>query len=161
MAAHLFRRYKDKIPASLAIKLINAWPPFLGAGITIRKATEDFRYIKVELKRSWYNINYVGVQFGGSIYAMVDPFYMLMLMQNLGDDFIVWDKAAQISFLRPGRSSLFAEFNIDERLIAEIKANTAAGAKHVFDLPIEITDSTGERIAYVVKTLYVRKKQKN
>ncbi|NBW80456.1 DUF4442 domain-containing protein [bacterium] len=159
LAAHLFRRYKNKIPPWLGVKLINAWPPFMGAGIAIRSASEDFKHLRVELKRSWYNINYVGVQFGGSIYAMVDPFYMLMLMHNLGDGYIVWDKAAQISFLRPGRSSLFAEFNIDDQLIAEIREKTAGGAKHVFDLPVTITDNTGERVAHVVKTLYVRRKK--
>jgi acyl-coenzyme A thioesterase PaaI-like protein len=161
LAAHLFRRYKNKIPQWLGVKLINAWPPFMGAGIAIRDVSDDFKHIRVELKRSWYNINYVGVQFGGSIYAMVDPFYMLMLMHNLGDDYIVWDKAAQISFLKPGRSSLFAEFNIDERLISEIQEKTAGGAKHVFELPIAITDNDGERVAHVVKTLYVRRKKES
>lgn len=158
MAAHLFRKHKNRIPHGLAVKLINFWPPFLAAGIVIREATDDFRFMRVELKRSWYNINYVGVQFGGSIYAMVDPFYMLMLMHNLGDEFIVWDKAAHVNFLRPGRTALSAEFRIDESLIEEIKAKTEHGEKYVFDLPVTVKGTAGETVAEVMKTLYVRRK---
>lgn len=124
----------------------------------MKEATGDFRYLKVELKRAWYNINYVGVQFGGSIYAMVDPFYMLMLMHNLGDDYIVWDKAAHVIFLRPGKTALCAEFNIEESLLEQVRSRTAQGDKYVFDLPVDITDRAGERVAQVIKTLYVRKK---
>jgi acyl-coenzyme A thioesterase PaaI-like protein len=159
LAAHFFRKHKNKIPHSLAVKLINFWPPFLAAGIVIREASDDFRFMRVELKRAWYNINYVGVQFGGSIYAMVDPFYMLMLMHNLGDDYIVWDQAAKLKFLRPGRTALSAEFRIDESLIKEIKAKTEHGEKYVFDLPVSVIDNSGELVAEVIKTLYVRKKK--
>lgn len=158
MAAHLFRRYKNKIPHGIAVRLINFWPPFLAAGIVIREASDDFRYMKVSLKRAWYNINYVGVQFGGSIYAMVDPFYMLMLMNNLGEDYIVWDKAARVHFLRPGRTALSAEFRIGQDLIEEIRMKTADGEKYVFDLPVSVTDKSGEVVAEVIKTLYVRRK---
>jgi acyl-coenzyme A thioesterase PaaI-like protein len=159
VAAHLFRRYREKIPHRLAVRLINLWPPFIGAGIVIRESDAGFRYIKVELKRTWYNINYVGVQFGGSIYAMVDPFYMLMLMHNLGDDYLVWDKAAQVNFLKPGRTALFAEFKIEDSLIDEIKEKTASGLKYVFNLPVKVSDGKGDTIAEIVKTLYVRKKR--
>jgi acyl-coenzyme A thioesterase PaaI-like protein len=159
MPARMFRKHKDKIPQWLAVKLINLWPPLLGAGIAIREADKDFRYMRIELKRSWYNSNYVGVQFGGSIYAMVDPFYMLMLMHNLGDEYIVWDKAAQVSFLKPGKSELFAEFRLEEELISRIRENTLRAGKMVFDLPVRVTNSEGELIAQVVKTLYVRRKK--
>jgi hypothetical protein len=160
MAAHLFRKYKNAIPAKLFRRLINLWPPFLAAGIHVVDASEDLRILTVELKRTWYNINYVGVQFGGSIYAMVDPFYMLMLMHNLGDDFIVWDQAARVSFMRPGRSALRARFQIDQQLLDEIKQRTASGEKYVFDLPVDIFDSQNEKVANVIKTLYVRVKVK-
>lgn len=161
MAAHLFRKYKKSIPARFFRGLINLWPPFLAAGIHVVEASEDLRTLTVELKRTWYNINYVGVQFGGSIYAMVDPFYMLMLMHNLGDEFIVWDKAAQVSFIRPGRSALRARFRIDQQLLDEIKQRTASGEKYVFDLPVDVFDFQNEKIAHVIKTLYVRTKLKS
>jgi hypothetical protein len=156
--AHLLRRFRDKIPHRLAIRLINFWPPFIGAGIVIREADASFRYVRVELRKSWYNINYVGVQFGGSIYAMVDPFYMLMLMHNLGEEYLVWDKAARVKFIKPGRTELFAEFRIEDRLLADIRDKTSEGLKYVFDLPVDIFDKKGEKIAEVVKTLYVRRK---
>lgn len=159
MAAHLFRRYKKHIPSKFIRNLINIWPPFIGSGIHILESTEDLRSLKVELRRAWYNINYVGVQFGGSIYAMVDPFYMLMLMHNLGDEYIVWDKGAHIQFLKPGRTVLRAEFVIDEQLINDIKFKTSEGQKYVFDLPVEVRDTQNVVIAKVTKTMYVRRKK--
>lgn len=159
MAAHLFRRYKHMIPQRHMRRLVNLWPPFLAAGIHVKEASEDLRSLRVELKHAWYNINYVGVQFGGSIYAMVDPFYMLMLMHHLGEDYIVWDKAARIEFLRPGRSSLYADFSISSELLGDIRQKTRHGEKYVFDLPVDIHNSRGERVAHVIKTMYVRLKK--
>jgi len=103
-------------------RLINLWPPFLGAGIRIKEISEDYTDFKVEMKLTKFNRNYVGTQFGGSIYAMTDPFYMLILMKNLGKDYIVWDKAADIRFKLPGKGKLTAHFNISKERIAEIKA---------------------------------------
>lgn len=160
MAAQIFRRYKKHIPSKFMRSLINIWPPFIGSGIHILESSEDLRSLTVELRRAWYNINYVGVQFGGSIYAMVDPFYMLMLMHNLGDDYIVWDKGAHIQFLKPGRTVLRAEFVIDEKLINDIKFKTSEGQKYVFDLPVEVRDTQCVVIAKVTKTMYVRRKNK-
>ena len=159
MAAHLFIRYSDKVPFWLMRHVVNLWPPFLGAGIRVVEAHSDFRFLKVALGRSWFNTNYVGTQFGGSIYAMVDPFYMLMLMNILGKNYIVWDKAAKIQFLKPGRSRLIAEFNLGQDLIESIKNHTAEGEKYVFDLPVDIHDEQGTHIAHVTKTIYVRKKR--
>ncbi len=80
---------------------------------------------------SWYNRNYVGTQFGGSLYSMVDPFYMLMLMENLGRDYIVWDKAASIDFISPGKGPVYAEFFIDEALLDEVRRQTEGGEKYL------------------------------
>ena len=73
---------------------INLWPPFLGAGIRVKRIAPDMKAVDVEMKLRWWNANYVGTHFGGSLFAMTDAFYMLMLMANLGGDYIVWDKAA-------------------------------------------------------------------
>jgi acyl-coenzyme A thioesterase PaaI-like protein len=159
MAAHLFRRYSDRVPFWLIKHLVNLWPPFMGAGIKVIEAQRDFTFLKVELKRSWFNSNYVGTQFGGSIYAMVDPFYMLMLMNILGKNYIVWDKAAKIQFLKPGRSRLIAEFKVSNELIEHVKKRTESGERYVFDLPVDVHDEQGTLIAHVSKTLYVRKKR--
>jgi acyl-coenzyme A thioesterase PaaI-like protein len=158
MAAHLFRKYSEKIPFRLMRHFVNLWPPFLGAGIRVIEAKKDFTYMRVELKRSWYNMNYVGTQFGGSIYAMVDPFFMLMLMNLLGKDYIVWDKAAHVKFIKPGRTRLFAEFRINPETVESVKNLTENGGKYIFDLPVDVYADNGEKVAHIVKTLYVKKK---
>jgi len=132
--------------------------PFLGAGIRLKKVADDYRYVRVEMPLTWYNRNYVGTQFGGSIYAMCDPIYMLMLMQNLGREYIVWDKAANIDFIKPGRRRLIAEFRWTQDEIEFIKEKTKGGDKYVFDKEVLIFDSEGTLIAKVIKTLYVRLK---
>ncbi len=157
-AAFVLRKVANRVPSWLVKELGNLWSPYLGAGIKVDRVSENYRYLKVSLKKRWYNLNYVGTHFGGSIYAMVDPFYMLMLMQNLGREYIVWDRAAVINFIKPGRSDLYAEFVIDDDLIEEIKSETALGDKFVFDLPVQVFDEEGQLIADIEKTLYVRKK---
>jgi len=93
---------------------INLWPPFLGAGIRITRIASDMKSIDVEMKLRFWNANYVGTHFGGSLFAMTDAFYMLMLMHHLGSDYIVWDKAATIRYKRPGRGPVRVEFRLTE-----------------------------------------------
>jgi acyl-coenzyme A thioesterase PaaI-like protein len=140
--------------------LLNCYLPFRGAGIRTKVIAPDYRYIRVELPLTWLNRNYVGTQFGGSIYAMTDPFYMFMLMQILGSDYIVWDKAARIDFIKPGRSRLIAEFRFTRSEIDEVIARSRDGQKYIFDKEVSIHDRDGLLIAKVVKTLYVRKKDR-
>lgn len=140
-----------------ALKL---YPPYLGAGIRVRHIAPDLRQVNVRMGLSWYNRNYVGTQFGGSLYAMTDPFFMLMIMENLGRDYIVWDKAAYIDFISPGKGPVFAEFRIDEALLEDIRARTAGGEKYLPKLNVEIHDGQGTLVARVEKTLYVRLKQR-
>jgi acyl-coenzyme A thioesterase PaaI-like protein len=138
--------------------LFNLWPPFLAAGIRVRALDEDWRYARVELRRHWYNQNYVGTHFGGSLFAMTDPFLMILLMECLGRDYLVWDKAAEIEFIAAKREPVFAEFRIDEALLDEIRAATAEGEKLLrwFEVPVATAD--GEVVARVRKQVYVRRK---
>jgi acyl-coenzyme A thioesterase PaaI-like protein len=138
--------------------LFNLYPPYIGAGVKVEDLSSDYRYMKVCLKLRFYNRNYVGTQFGGSIYSMTDPHYMYLLMNNLGPGYIVWDRAAKIDFIKPGKTELTAEFRIEEELLSLIKSKTDSGDKYIFDLPVSIYDSNKELIAKVEKTLYVRKK---
>jgi acyl-coenzyme A thioesterase PaaI-like protein len=158
MPANLLRKWAHLAPEFLAKPLINIYPPFFGAGIRVDVITRDRRFIRVRLSKAWFNMNYVGTQFGGSIYAMTDPFYMLMLMHNLGSDYIVWDKAAAIDFIKPGKSHLFADFRLEAALLDKIYAETESGQKYIFDIPVEIHDASGLLVAKVSKTLYVRRK---
>ncbi len=134
------------------------YPPYLGAGVRVRHISDDFRDIQVSMGLGWYNRNYVGTQFGGSLYSMVDPFYMLMLMENLGRRYIVWDKEADIDFISPGKGPVFASFRVDETLLDEIRWHTATGEKFLPQLQVDIHDGAGTLVARVRKTLYVRLK---
>ncbi|WP_300656311.1 DUF4442 domain-containing protein [Pseudomonas sp.] len=137
---------------------MNIYPPYLGAGVWVRHIGADFRQVQVRMGLGWYNRNYVGTQFGGSLYSMTDPFFMLMLMENLGRDYIVWDKAASIDFIAPGKGSVYADFSIGDELLQDIRVQTAAGDKYLPELQVEVRDGAGTLVARVHKTLYVRLK---
>ena len=102
-------------------KMVNFWPPLWGAGIHVDHISKDYREIDVSLKLKFWNRNYVGTQYGGSLYSMTDPFYMLMLLRLMGKNYIVWDKGATIRFIKPGMSKVYAQFRLTEGQIAEFK----------------------------------------
>jgi len=139
---------------------MNFWPPFLGAGIRLKTVSDDFRSVVVQMKLYSLNTNYVGTHYGGSLYSMTDPFYMLMLIENLGSDYIVWDKAASIRFKKPGKGKVTAIFTLNEATITAIKNATAGGSKYEPTFIIEIKDESGDTVAVVEKLLYVKKKEK-
>jgi hypothetical protein len=141
--------------------VLNLWPPFLGAGIRVKRLQKDWRAIDVEMDLRFWNANFVGTHYGGSLYSMADPFYMLMLIENLGRDYIVWDKSASIRFRKPGKGKMRAEFRVDESQIQEIrdKLQTLPKVEPVFR--VQIKDESGALIAEVEKVLHVRKKQRD
>ena len=140
--------------------LLNVWPPFLGAGIRIRRLAPDWKEIDVEMKLHWWNRNYVGTHYGGSLYSMTDPFFMVMLIENLGKGYIVWDKSAGIRFRRPGRGTVSANFRLSEEQIVEIRRalNSQEKIERVFT--VEVKDESGNVIAEVEKLLHVHKKDR-
>lgn len=140
--------------------IINSWPPFLGAGIRVVDIAPDWLSVRVALRLRWYNRNYVRSHFGGSLFAMTDPFYMLLLLRNLGRDYVVWDMEAQIHYLRPGRGTVSAVFQLDGNTLAEIRARAAGGAKVNETFYVDVVDESGERVAAVRKTLYIRRKER-
>jgi acyl-coenzyme A thioesterase PaaI-like protein len=137
------------------------WPPFLGAGIRVRSMSEDFRDAVVELKLGRLNRNAVGTHFGGSLYAMTDPFFAIMLMRNLGSDYLVWDKSASIEYVAPGRGTVSAHFTLPEERVAEIRAQAAGGEKVLPQFTVDVKDEQGGMVARVYKTLYVRLKPRS
>ncbi len=137
---------------------LNFYPPYIGAGIRVLSISPDLHQVKVRMGLHWFNRNYVHTQFGGSLYSMVDPFYMLMLMELLGREYIVWDKAASIDFISPGKGPVFADLQIDDALLSDIREHTAGGKKYLPRLQVDIRDAAGELVARVDKTLYVRLK---
>lgn len=138
---------------------LNLYPPFIGAGVRVQHVSEDFLEVDVAMGLRWFNRNYVGVHFGGSLYAMTDPFFMLMLMQNLGKDYIVWDQAANIDFISPGKGRVWARFRLTLDEIQRLRDEAEGGAPLRPVYPVEVTDEEGTVVARVQKTLYVRKKK--
>ena len=137
---------------------INLWPPFLGMGIRIVRIAADMKSVDVEMKLRWWNANYVGTHFGGSLFTMTDPFYMLMLMANLGRDYIVWDKTATIRYRKPGKGTVRAEFRLSDAQLDDIREKLKTLPKYEPVFTIEVKDEQGTVIAEVEKLLHVRRK---
>ena len=147
--------------------ILNWWPPFWGAGIRVVEIQNDFRYARVQMPLRFYNQNYVGVHFGGSLYAMCDPFYMLLLINVLNNttktsgkksgDFIVWDKAASIEYVKPGIGTMTAEFRITDEILNSIYA-MKPNTKQFIDLTVNVTDEKGDIVAKLIKTEYIKRK---
>ena len=106
----------------------------------------------------WYNRNAVGTHFGGSLYSMIDPHLMLLLMQLLGNDYIVWDKSASIEFVKASKKKVRSFIKIPDEAIEEIKRNTDRGDKHLSTFTVEIKDDENELVAKAEKVIYVRRK---
>ena len=146
--------------ANLLLRGMNLWPPFLGAGITVEHIAKDFRHARVSLRQGLLNRNIVGVHFGGSLFAMTDPFFMMMVSQNIGKGYIVWDQAAKIEFLKPGKGKVHATFNINQEQLDEIIAAAESGDKVLRDFVVDVKDQEDDVVAHITKTLYIRKKMK-
>lgn len=140
---------------------MNFWPPFLGAGIRVKRFQPDWKAIDVEMKLRFWNSNYVGTHFGGSLYSMTDPFYMLMLIENLGRDYIVWDKSASIRFRKPGTGNMLAAFRLSEEQIEEIRRELMTQEKVEPTFVIEVKDVMGAVVAEVQKVLHIRRRNSN
>ncbi|CDZ78374.1 hypothetical protein BN59_02684 [Legionella massiliensis] len=143
---------------STLLKLIRFWPPFWGAGISVREFNKDYSRITVQLKMRFWNKNYVGSHYGGSLYSMTDPFYMLMLMKALGREYIVWDKFGTIRYKKPAHGKVFAEFELSSEQVKMIKQQADENEKSEPVFEIKIVDSSGTIVAEIVKTLYVKRK---
>jgi acyl-coenzyme A thioesterase PaaI-like protein len=138
---------------------INFWPPFLGAGIRVKHVAPDMKAVDVEMKLRWWNANYVGTHYGGSLFSITDAFYMLMLMANLGPDYIVWDKAASIQYRRPGKGTVRAEFRLTDAQIDDVREKLKTLPKYEPVFKIEVKDAQGEVVAEVEKLLWCVKKR--
>ncbi len=140
-------------------KIINIYPPYRGAGIRIRFKDNGKRIIST-IKLKWYNRNYVGTHFGGSLYSMCDPHFMWLLIENLGSGYIIWDRSAKIHFKKPARGTITAEFHIPEEEYQEIRQKADQGTTVYPLFTANVTDQSGEVVAIVEKELYVKRKTK-
>lgn len=138
---------------------LNIYGPFIGAGIKITHIDEEWREIHVQMKLRWYNRNIMGTHFGGSLYAMVDPQMMLMLMKRLGKGYVVWDQAAEIQYIKPARGTVTAKFVLDDDTLADIKRQASSGEAIRPSFDIDVCDTDGQVVTRVRKLLYVKKKK--
>ncbi|HYR27497.1 MAG TPA: DUF4442 domain-containing protein [Thermoanaerobaculia bacterium] len=150
------------MPESFASRVLrwqfNLFPAYRGTGGRVVYIAADFREVRVKLPLSFRTRNAVGTIFGGSMYAAVDPMYMIMLMKVLGRAYVVWDKAATIRFRRPGRTTLFATFRIDDAEIAAIEAATAGGEPADRTYNVDLVDADGLVHASIEKVIYIKRK---
>ena len=151
------------MPESFKTRLIrwgfNCYPAYRGTGARITYIAKDWREIRIKLPLSWRTRNYVGTIYGGSMYGAVDPIYMIMLIKVLGPDYIVWDKAATIRFIRPGRSTLYARFLLEEHEIVTIRQELSRQPKLDQIYHVDLMDQNGIVHASIEKTIYIRIKE--
>ena len=147
-----------KLSSKTKIKLINFYPPYLGAGIKVKHISDDFTRIDVQMKMHWWNKNLFGTHFGGSLSSMTDPFYVFILMMNLGKGYVIWDKSSKIEFIKPGKGTMTCSFQLNQSEIELIKLQVDEKGKMTTPLKVEIRDKQKGLIATVDKQVYIRKK---
>jgi acyl-coenzyme A thioesterase PaaI-like protein len=154
----LMQRIAARVGTHRFLRLMRLYPPYLGAGVRVRHVAPDLSRVEVEMPLTIWNRNFVGTQFGGSLYAMCDPFFMLMLMHRLGPAYVVWDKAATIEFVRPGRGRVSATFELAAERVEEIRRDADAGEKVLPRFDAVVVGDDGTVVARIEKVLYVRRK---
>lgn len=137
--------------------VLNVWPCIQGGGGRVTYLAEDFTRLTVRLPLSWRTRNIVGTIFGGSLYASTDPFFMLMLMRILGDDYVVWDKGCTIRFKRPAKQTVYADFHVTPERLAELRDKLQNDEAEV-TWTVQYKDAAGVVYAEFDKVLYVARK---
>lgn len=137
------------------------WGPFLGAAIRVTKVTPDFKEIETRMKLHWYNSNMVGTHYGGSLYSMTDPFYMVMLLANIGDEHFVWDKSVKVEYVRAVKSEVRATFKLTDDVIERIVEEAKDGKPHYFNFEVNVLDVDDNVVTKLDKSVYVRRKPKS
>ena len=146
-------------PRRLALGM-SLWTPNLFSGIRVRRFSADWTEATVELHVNAITRNYVGTAFGGSMSAMTDPYFFMLVMHQLGRDYVVWDTRGEIEFVKPGRGVLTAEFSVPRAKAQELRERARGGAKVLEWFETEITDAAGDVVARVRREVYVREKRR-
>lgn len=138
--------------------VLNIYPPYLFAGIRVNEIDPLWRELHVSMKLRWFNRNAVGTHFGGSLYSMMDPHLMLLLMQTLGSDYVVWDKSAEIEFIKPGKGRVHSIIRITDAHREEIRRKTEGGDVYRPRFELTILDEESDIVATVTKVLHIRRR---
>ena len=147
----------DSLRARLYRLGFNWFPAYRRTGGRVTYIAPDWSEVRVELPHSWLTRNYVGTTFGGSMYAAVDPFHMMMLLKRLGDEYVVWDKEAEIRFKKPVQETLYARFTLTDAELEAVRAELATEGTDAVDrhYTVDLVDAEGTVHATVRKTVYV------
>ncbi len=143
---------------SRSLRWLSLYPPYLGAGIRVEQLPGPA--YRVRMVAGFFNRNYYGTHFGGSLYSMCDPFFTLILAERLGRGYEVWDKAATIRFRRPGRGTVEARFAISDERLDEVRAAADRDGTAERSFEVEVTNSRGQVVAEVEKLVHVRKRER-
>lgn len=150
---------RRQIPANQLARIMNFWPPLLGTGIRVQEIADDWTRARVKLVLNRVNRNQHGTAFGGSIGAMSDAFYALLLMHQLGKDYHVWDQAARIDYVNPGTGTVYGQFEMPADLVAQIRERCDRGEKVLQWFDADLTLADGTVVARVQRQVYARKKR--
>ena len=143
-------------PASFQ-SMLNGWPPMVAQQVTVTGIGEDWSWVEVRMALTPQNANYFGTAWGGTLFSMLDPFLPILIDRQLGGGYAVWDKKAEIDFVRPGRSAVTGRIEIPTEIVDEIRAATADGEKLLRWFEIPLTDEEGQVVAVQRRQIYVRK----
>ena len=148
-------------PQSMLFKYgFNLSPMYKRSTAKIINVSDDLLNITIKLPISWKNKNYVNSIFGGSMFAAVDPIPMVQLMNLIGDDFVVWDKSAEIKFKRPAKEDLYADFVFSKNELEEIKIKVATHQEWEVLKTTHLTNKEKTQVfCEVQKTIYVADKE--
>ena len=149
---------RDQTPEQLR-QGINSWPTFAAQKIEVTSIADDWSQAIIRLDLTEENSNYFGTAFGGSLFSMIDPFVVILLANQMGEDFAVWDKVVEIDFVRPGTGPVMATIEMPAEVVAEIREATANGEKLLrwFEVPLLAED--GSVVAVQRRQIYVRKRR--
>jgi hypothetical protein len=159
--ADWMRRASKFLGSRGTLLALNVYPPYVAAGIRVTEVSADLTKVVVQMGLHAWNRNFFGTQFGGSLYAMCDPFFLFQVLLQLGDDYVVWDKAATIIFKKPGTGTVRAQFEMPPSKIEELRSLAAGGLKVEPTFKVQVKDETGDVVAEVEKVLYIRLKRRS
>lgn len=158
MKTKLKTQYKQGAQAIIRKTVFNLFPSYRRSGGRVCFISDNWKEVHIKLRYSWKTRNYVGSVFGGSIYAALDPIYMVQLICILGKNYVVWDKDATVKFIKPIKKTVYARFLISEELLLEIRETIEKEQKGNFVLQTQFEDAEGTVYALVEKTIYIADK---
>lgn len=141
------------------LQIINFWPPFLILGIRVNRYQKDLRTLDVEMGLRFWNWNHQRTHFGGSLFAMTDPFYALLIREHINEKIVIWVKSATIQFKKPGRGTVYAQFALSSAKLQELRLSLKSFKKAETHFLIEIKDKKNNVIAIVDQVIYLRKRE--